>query len=302
MHDRPNEKAFTLVELLVVIAIIGILVAMLLPAVQAAREAARRAQCQNNFKQVGLALHNYHSGLRSFPPGLLLTNPNTVSLFSWSAYLLPYLEQEDVEELIDYETAIDYFAAGGTRQAGATRIETYLCPTDPQGGELVSCCGNGQVGDLPEEDTRQTNMGGVYDSVYLYSWYGTQAQRAPLEERNGVFAWDEGCRIRDIRDGTSHTICIGELTGKGPGTHSAHFWISHNIMGTLDGINGIYTVPGGGVFGFPNGFYNAGFSSFHPGGCHFAKADGSVQFFSEEIEAATLAALSTRNGGDYIPE
>ncbi len=298
-HERTGRPAaFTLVELLVVIAIIGILIALLLPAVQAAREAARRVQCANNFKQVALALHNYHSALRSFPPGLLNLRPGRVALFSWSAYVLPYHENEHVQNLIDFEKAWDYFGTGSTRQASAVRIEAYLCPTDPQGGELVGCCSDGQNGGNPNEDVRQTNMGGVYDSVVLYSWYGSSAQRAPLSERNGVFAWTEGCQIAEIADGTSNTIFIGELTGEGPGTNNAHFWISHNIMGTLDGINGINTVPGGGVFRF----YNGGFSSWHPGGCHFAKADGSVLFLSENIDAVTLAALTTRDDRDLIQQ
>lgn len=151
-----------------------------------------------------------------------------------------------------------------TRQASATRIETYLCPSDPQGGELVGCCSHGQVGQHEEEDVRQTNMGGVMDSQILYDWY-VEPNRPPLSVAHGVFASGEGCRIRDIADGTSKTLLIGEVTGAGPETYSAHFWIAHDIMGTYDGINSpLCTVPGGGTFSFhncDNGILTDGFQS-----------------------------------------
>ena len=295
---RSGDRGFTLVELLVVIAIIGILVTMLLPAVQAAREAARRAQCTNNFKQVALGLINYQSAIGRFPPGQLDLRSGQTAIFSWAAYVLPFIEQEHVAELIDYEKAHDYFWPVTTRQASATRIETYLCPTDPQGGELVTCCGGRQFGQHELEDVRQTNMGGVMDSQILYDWYSAP-NRPHLSVADGVFASGEGCRIRDIADGTSKTLLIGELTGAGPDTNIAHFWISHDIVGTLDGINGVNTVPGGGTYTLYAGFHYAGFSSFHPpGGCQFAFADGSVTYLSDTIDVAALAALTTRAGQD----
>jgi len=285
---RESPRGFTLVELLVVIAIIGILIALLLPAVQAAREAARRVQCSNNFKQVGLALHNYHTAHRSFPAGMLYLRTSTAA-FGWAAYILPYVEQQRVYEMIDFEGANSYFTPGGTREAGESRVETYLCPSDPQGGELVSCCSWDDPNTL--EDCRQTNMGAVMDSYDRYNWY---TDRLSFDEVDGMFAFERGCKIRDVVDGTSKTLMIGELTGAGPGTNSAHFWITHNIISTRDGINGPWTVPGGGSFRF----YDAGFSSFHPGGCHFAMADGSANFFSENIHHDVLVALTTRAGGE----
>ena len=286
-----RRPGFTLVELLVVITIIGILIALLLPAVQAAREAARRIHCSNNFKQVGLALHNYHSTHKCFPPGMLFVRQPHAA-FGWAAYILPYVEQRAVHEMIDFE-GTSYFAPGGTREGGAKRIEAYLCPSDPQGGELVSCCSDGHVGPGDEEDCRQTNMGGVMDSQRWYNWY---VERLPLSEADGIFAFRNGCKISKITDGTSSTLMIGELTGAGPGTHSAHFWITHDIISTRDGINGPWTIPGGGSFQF----YDGGFSSYHPGGCHFTMADGSVHFLSENIARHVLVALTTRAGGEPI--
>jgi len=288
---RPG---FTLVELLVVIAIIGILIALLLPAVQAAREAARRIQCGNNFKQVGLALHNYHSTFKCFAPGMLFVRTSHAA-FGWGAYILPYVEQQAVHDLIQFDTATSYFADDGTREGGATSITAYLCPSDPQGGELVVCCSGGQWGSDPDEDCRQTNMGGVMDSQQWYNWY---VARLPLSDVDGMFAFEEGCRIADVLDGTSNTLMIGELTGAGRGSHYAHFWITHDIISTRDGINGPWTKPGGGTFRF----YDAGFSSFHPGGCHFVMADGSVHFLSETIAHDVLAALTTRAGGEPVSD
>jgi len=310
-----GRSAFTLVELLVVIAIIGILIALLLPAVQAAREAARRAQCSNHFKQVGLAMHNYHSTFKSFPPGLLMWTSSTppecgprgdaqyYAGFAWSVFLLPYLEQQPVYDLIDFIQAgghshpFSYFEPEGpsgknTRLAGQTRIDTFLCPSDPQDGELVSCCS----WDEPNtpEDVRQTNMCGVADSED-YSCDGLW----PLQfvRADGALAERQACRLRDILDGSSHTLVIGEVTGGGRGSHSAHFWSSWNVLDTGEGINGPYTIPGGGVWSH---FRLTGFSSFHSGGCHFGLGDGSVQFLSENIDFTLLKALATRDGGETV--
>ena len=206
-RGRAKRSAFTLVELLVVIAIIGILIALLLPAVQAAREAARRIQCASNFKQVGLAMHNYHTVSGSFPPGMLRLRG-----FSWSAFILPYLEQNMVHEQIDFGDSYWSTPDNTTRWAGAKRINSYLCPSDPQGGELVSCCSGGSVGSDPLEDARQTNMAGVADSD---EWNVGTIWPRPLDDVDGMMGGKRGCRISEVTDGTSHTLMIGEVTGKG---------------------------------------------------------------------------------------
>ncbi len=293
-----KSRAFTLVELLVVITIIGILIALLLPAVQSAREAARRMQCANNFKQVGLAMHNYHATHGTFPPGVIYP-----SFFGWSAFILPYIEQEAAYELINFSAA-SYFVNDGTREGSSTRIEGYLCPSDPQGGELVRCCsgGHSSQGTHDNEDVRQTNMAGVSDSED----HGVVPRE--FSQANGMMARNEGCRIADVIDGTSNTLMIGEVTGAGRGSYDAHFWVSWNWSDTCDGVNGPFTVPGGAWPDTPPptsgcfGMYYTGFSSFHPGGCHFTLADGSVQFLSENIAQNVLTDLTTRNGGEVISE
>jgi len=116
----------------------------------------------------------------------------------------------------------------------------------------------------------------------------------------------QGCRIRDVSDGTSHTLLVGEVTGGGTGSHQGHTWVQFALCDTLDGINGPFSVPGGGEWGGAGvgwgirGFRDTGFSSFHPGGCHFAMSDGSARFLSENISMQTLKALTTRNQADLI--
>jgi prepilin-type N-terminal cleavage/methylation domain-containing protein len=288
---RSANFAFTLVELLVVITIIGILIALLLPAVQAARESARRMQCTNNFKQVGLALHNYHSVKGCFPPGMF----STPGYWGWSSFLLPYLEQQGVYDMFDFNT--DYFGGSGsamnpTRQANGTFISAYMCPDDPQAGEWVISSSGASVGPDPDDDSAMTDMCGVSDTV---DWLANGWPIA-FPTIDGIFGADRPCAIADIRDGTSNTLMVGEVTGKGRGTRRGHFWPSWNILDTRDGINGPFTVPGGTYPDATFGCLESGFASFHPGGCNFAVADGSAHFVSQNIADATLKALATRDG------
>ena len=303
-------RAFTLVELLVVITIIGILIALLLPAVQAAREAARRMQCANNFKQAGLALHNYHAALKTFPPGVIWWYPGTSGCgpqgsaqaycgFAWSTFILPYCEQKALQDEIDFNAGIctanppddENFALSGTL------ISMYLCPSDPQAGDLIMYTGSGQNGASADEDLRQTNITGIA---------GSGAWTCPIwpiqfDLLDGMMGERKGCRIRDVVDGTSNTLMLGEVTGGGPGSHVAHMWMTFNMVGTGDGINGPFTVPGG-LDPAAWNLRETGPSSHHPGGCHFLLADGSVQVLSENIAQLALVALTTRDGGEVLPE
>ncbi len=274
-----------MVELLVVITIIGILIALLLPAVQAAREAARRLQCCNNFKQAGLALHNYHSVKGCFPPGLFIKfvpsapTPTLQYLggcLSWSAFIIPYLEQEALNEVAKIGVGLPYPSTG----AGATVITAYICPSDPRGKEgIIYTSYPGAPLMAP------INMAGVSDSTewtYLGSdgtWWAIL-----FPEVDGILGGYEPCTIADIKDGTSNTLMVGEVVGLGPGTNVGPFWIAWNLQDTADGINS------------PTGFACDGFASFHPGGCNFLLADGSVSFLSENITSAILKALTTRDG------
>lgn len=302
----PSSRlAFTLIELLVVIAIIAVLIALLVPAVQKVREAAARTTCQNNFRQVGIAMHNYHVNYDSFPPGMIMFDtgrtPATCgprdrspTFFgqSWSAFILPYLEEDTLYKTMDLR--IQYYLEPNF-SASAHRVTTYLCPIDPQGAELVSYSTGRRNGATELEDLRQTNMAGVADT-YDWTCDGTWAKILPRTD--GAMGERFGCRIAEIVDGTSSTLLVGEITGNGRGSFLGHGWAAWNLLDTRDGINGPFTVPGGLLSGW--GLRTTGFSSFHPGGCNFVFADGSVHFLVNGISSNTLKALTTRAGGDIV--
>lgn len=287
-----RKHGFTLVELLVVIAIIGILVGLLLPAVQAAREAARRSQCLNNFKQVGLALHTFHDVYRELPMGQAAdgcTPYSTVeedARWAWGAMILPYLEQSSLYDEIDQ-------ADNPHDQPDILRtvIDTYLCPSDPQGDELVNF-----TVFIADDDAARTNMDASIDSVN-YKCSGQDVKSA-VNNPDGAFANWTNYRLADITDGLSNTIFIMEVTGGGNGSKNGHPWGILNSNDTAGGINGPNTYPGDRTYSF----HDSGPSSYHPGGCHFLLGDGSTQFVAENIAADVLAALTTRNGGEVVPK
>lgn len=310
---RSPLRGFTLVELLVVITIIGILIALLLPAVQAAREAARGIQCANNFKQVGVAMHNYHAACETFPPGEIHWDPvqgadcgpaggsGRYNGFGWGAFVLPALDQQNVYDQFDFNGQVDAAFAGNFSNS-ATRIAAYLCPSDPQQGELVFYTMRGSNGPTPDEDVRQTNMAGVADSI---DWTCDSLYPKQLGRVDGMMGERHGCSIAEVRDGTSNTFMIAEVTGGGPGSHRAHYWVTSDVVDTADGINGPNTIPGGGVFPPDDssgirGYRGTGPSSFHPGGCYFLFADGSVHFLSENLSSDVIKSLTTRASGDIV--
>ena len=311
---RQSRHGFTLVELLAVIAIIGVLIALLLPAVQSAREAARRIQCANNFRQVGVAMHNYHATFQCFPPGSTWYKgvqpascgpiPLAISYrgWGWGTFILPFVEQTQVYDMIDFKVGGHYYYESQNgclnQAAAATRIPVFECPSDPQAGELVACSSAFQTGSDPDEDLPLSNMAGIADS-YEHTCDGTYAIHFRLAD--GVMANLGACKARDISDGTGNTLMIGEVTGGGRGSFKGHFWVTRAIMDTGDGINGPTTLTGG----LPAEDYSrsdVGPSSYHPGGCHFLLADGSVHFLAENIAYETLAALATRGGAETISE
>ena len=293
------RPAFTLVELLVVIAIIGILIALLLPAVQAAREAARRINCANNFKQIGLAMHNYHATHNRFPPGMYCSKATIGywdNLFSWSMFLLPLIEEDSIDELFTMD--LGYADAGRNREANARTIDGYTCPSDPQATEKIDLSGAAGI-----QAGGYSSMVGVTDHL---SWVASYQTVKTLDQASGVMASNVGCSIDDITDGTSQTLLIGEVVGAGPGTHKGYWWSCWNLGDTAEGINGLNTVIGG---RWPsssdwtkNGLWAAGFGSYHSGGCHFTLCDGSVQFINQEISQEVMSSLTTRAGGEVITE
>ena len=302
------------------IAIIGILVALLLPAVQSAREAARRLQCSNNFKQVGLALHNYHTAHGNLPMGMWFhsdTAPcdGTPSGFfygwGWQVHILPQIEQQNLYDSIDFESGGS--ANVGGREAMGNIVDAYVCPSDPNGKRWTECCSNYSLGPNPTDDVRVSNMAGIADSRDYYC----DSFRSGRTDANGVLFNLSAIRIDDIRDGTSNTLMVGEVTG-GMGSHPTqgtayigYAWQNWAVQDVARGINGPGSIPGGrddsidpidgdGGNRHDELYDEVGFSSFHPGGAMFAFGDGSVHFLSESIDQVTLESLATRAAGEVI--
>jgi type II secretory pathway pseudopilin PulG len=302
------------VELLVVIAIIGVLVGLLLPAVQAAREAARRTQCLNHFRQIGIAQNNYHAVFGHFPSGRYECHHQNPSYpdtecpeaippnrhffgLGWSGLILPYMEDDTLRNLFTYEDTVWWIYSSVNVGAGANRVDVYKCPSDPQ-DELLSI-GNDEIG--REIWWWNTNAGGSADSET--SW--ERPPECPNDDcylqwqtryGDGMLFNKESVAIREVEDGTSNTFMVGEVTGGEPGSQIGHEWISGPVHSTGNGINGFNTIPGDGFFDRSLGEW--GFSSYHPGGCHFVMVDSSARFISEDADVRLLIALTTRAGGE----
>lgn len=310
-----TRRAFTLVELLVVIAIIAILVALLLPAVQAAREAARRTQCLNNFRQIGIALHNYHSAVGTFPYGKFgcgsLSVPGCTDVFfglGWSTLILPYAEEGLVHDAFDYSISPYQIWSGKNIYVGSKRIGMYACPSDPQ-DELINV---GTDGPRNTIDWWKTNAGGVADSMTAWELH----LQWTIWKGDGMLMNVQTFQVGDVFDGTSQTLFVGEVTGGDAGFNPSsqscswsgqsprtkdidgHVWPHGPVFSTGRGINGFNTMPGEGAFDLCGP--EVGFSSYHPGGCHFLRVDGSTLFLSDNTDASILAALTTRKGGEAI--
>jgi prepilin-type N-terminal cleavage/methylation domain-containing protein/prepilin-type processing-associated H-X9-DG protein len=227
VRSKQWPRAFTLVELLVVIAIIGILVALLLPAVQAAREAARRSKCMNNLKNLGLGLHNYHDSFKAFPP-LIRTESGNVGLDSrlgpnWAILILPYIEQQALYDRFDLQVPNARISDGaGPNDPGdwnerGAELEVMLCPSDT-GNQTkfngsITTQGSGGVNDGPDGNWARGNYALNGIQFWPDSWKSTDANGKPFSDdwNVGVSTINQGLRIAQITDGTSNTIMLGEL-------------------------------------------------------------------------------------------
>jgi prepilin-type N-terminal cleavage/methylation domain-containing protein/prepilin-type processing-associated H-X9-DG protein len=297
---KEQGRAFTLIELLVVISIIGLLVALLLPAVQAAREAARRTQCVNNIKQIGLALQNYHGSFQVFPPGYVskfdASGNDTGPGWGWAAMLLPQMEQRSLFDTINFGTSIETAASQTGR---LVLIGGYLCPSDSA---------------PPSWLATMRNASGVATQsicqVATANYVGVYGTSDPGIDGDGTFFRDSSVGLRDITDGTSQTIIVGERSQNfGQAT-----WVG-SVTGAVlfpvdnDGIGypRAETAPGM-VLGHAGGRYGPGnpgaevnqFYSHHPGGVDFLFADGHVAFLKTTLPSPTFKALTTRTGGETI--
>ncbi len=315
--SRRNRTGFTLVELLVVIAIIGILIALLLPAVQAAREAARRMQCSKNNKMIGIALHAYHNAHNCFPPGGITEGPccSTPSLTNWAISILPYIEQQVLYDQYDMNAFNEDPINKIVRE---TSVATYRCPSELETDGL-DIPDSGPAAELGVQFRRGAYrcMTGKSDGT---GWWDNNENRS---EESGGFPKDwrgvlhtigtNGltCEsIDDITDGTSHTLAIGEMASYTYATRRtfwAYTYTSYNASAAvpqtrtfLVDFEQCYTIGGAGG----SNPCKRGWGSYHPSGIGFLLCDGSVQFIPTEIDMDLFCALATIAGGEEarLPE
>ena len=300
------RRAFTLIELLVVIAIIAGLIALFLPAVQSAREAARRAQCTNNLKQIALALHNYHSTLATFPPGYVsLTQgnqPDGVEIgpgWGWAAMAFREMEALSLYDAVNFSLAT---TDPGSQTARAAQLNTFTCPSNMAIRPLTIKDGSGNV---------------LVADLAAGQYIAVAGQLEPEEfaaQNNGVFYRNSRIGFRDITDGTSTTLMVGERSqnvadatwvGMIPNGRSCNnpTWPVQDCETSNVLILG-HTGPSPDEpwVDVPNN-KKAGvddFHSRHPGGCHFAFCDGSVRFIKETVNPQAFSELASRAGGEVI--
>jgi prepilin-type N-terminal cleavage/methylation domain-containing protein len=327
-----NRRAFTLIELLVVIAIIAVLVSMLLPAVQQAREAARRAQCKNNLKQMGLAFMNYESSFNMYPPAYVgepgNTGPNPPNTPSGSAnvhgfteYILPYLDQGAVYDLINFSTPLldGVLAPGPMLTAYNSVVPSFICPSaahDSNQVNVVYSAGdwwNASNVNYYTGAMDYTPFGGMVGSgtaMYALTVQATSPQR----RRQGILS-DDNIRVRvgDVRDGCSNTLILYERAGRNalyqrgkqisnPGTYGGG-WADPGIFedwvagSSVDGS--LHKGPC--AINCSNRSGDGGYS-FHAGGIHILLAEGSVRFLNENVWQGVFANLGTHQGGQITPD
>jgi prepilin-type N-terminal cleavage/methylation domain-containing protein/prepilin-type processing-associated H-X9-DG protein len=317
-------RGFTLVELLVVIAIIGVLVALLLPAVQAAREAARRTQCMNNLKQLALGIHNYHDANRVFPAGARSSNN-----LAWRCFILPFIEEQGLHDLMEsYGTFNTGIYRGLTNNEGTNRanliatmkVNTFVCPSSEY---LLSTKSSNALTDgrIPYV-SHYLGVAGALDQIagtsryYTSKYAGSPQAIDPIKEDyggfalNGILHINSSVKGKSITDGFSKTLILGEKWNGAVDGWTCGAFIGGTgdpITGKHDGVHTRATPAIKNVrfsINYPDSLVESAnevaFSSRHPGGAQFAFADGAVVFVQEDIEMSLYRGLCSRNEGEIV--
>ena len=323
---RQKRHGFTLVELLVVIAIIGVLVALLLPAVQAAREAARRMQCSNNIKQIALAMHNYSSAARAFPFGAR-ANSNPLPYpcpggwncdFTWLPYIGSYIEEQAWFDGFDFKVCLSH---ENNFKSRTTKLSKFLCPSSDGFG-------------LVDFAHPQANRWARVRTNYVVNWGNTGFGQLNINSTPPVifggapFTFRKGVPLKELTDGTSHTLCVSETltpvistsyagpigeTSLNEGGQSFDTFLTPNSTSRdisfracpPEGDGGTFCQVNVGASTYPDPTSNGNQQRYaarsrHAGGVNAAMCDGSVHFFSDEIDTALWRSLGTSKGGEVV--
>lgn len=309
LSKNKQRMGFTLVELLVVIAIIGILMGLLLPAVQMAREAARRTQCQNNLRQLGLAAMNYESAHKHFPPGWTVYDSAATEAeeeqpgYAWGFHVLPYLEQTNLYDRFDRSVPVDN---AGHIDLLSTKLSMFQCPSDA--GAEVQMLGGGHdhhdhllpyEDDHDHDDDYDGNIDDDGEPLFMVSKsnyvgvFGTYEVTEDVIKSDGIFYRNSNTRIAEILDGTSNTLMIGERHSE----RGVSLWagVVHEARSPLARVVGACDhLPNTQDSHFED------FSSQHPQGANFVLADGSTRLFNEDMDVQIYQALATKKGKEVV--
>jgi prepilin-type N-terminal cleavage/methylation domain-containing protein len=305
--ERSQRGAFTLIELLVTIAVIGILVAILLPAVMRVREAARRTECRNRLKQLGVALHNYHESFGCFPPGAIArSKPGYVAICSsgvgygaidtwgeankgggyhgtsWMLLILPYVDQAHRYQQWNLSKSVS-----DNRQVAEVDIPLFYCPSRRSGVDKIGIMFGQWKSGGTDYGACMGGCNGWHNCGAHESWMVSDGNR-PTGECRGVFWINRGANIGQIRDGTGQTILLGELQRLDGGTDettSRDGW-------AVGGVATMFSTCSDRCQGINSGFFEEP-GSDHAGGAHFTLADGSVRFLSDSIDTQLLQRLGS---------
>jgi prepilin-type N-terminal cleavage/methylation domain-containing protein len=279
------RKGFTLIELLVVIAIIAVLIGLLLPAVQKVREAAARSTCQNNLKQIGTGLHNYHGANGRFPPGCIGSGGTTtapVPAWGWPVLILPHIEQDNLYRLLDPTNKTLQSALTTNLAALQTPLKMFLCPSDPDGTQ----------GQMNDNRPFKSAVPGQTIFIAKSDYVGNGGNAGG----DGIFAADSLVRITDVTDGSSNTLLVGERDSKEG--RWAGFWAGQSQESAVTGTLPLWALTNHRMMDGNAGTVTDAtqcFGSAHTRGAYFLLCDGSVRFIRADVEWSSASPWLTFN-------